>query len=88
LGCTESAGNEAVGHGIERHEKARAVSKRDDGRVPRIAQVRKAMGLVLLSAADLTVMRRLIENERDRRIAQQAPRTFRKRGSLGQIVHR
>jgi len=46
------------------------------------------MGLGFLSAAELAVMRRLIESERDVRIAQKAPRTLRERKSLGQVVHR
>ena len=46
------------------------------------------MGLGVFAAAESTVMRRLFESERDVRIAQEAPRTFRERGSLGQIFHR
>ena len=43
------------------------------------------MGLGVFTAAEWTAMGRLIESERDVRIAQQAPRTPRERGSLGQI---
>jgi hypothetical protein len=85
LASTDSDGNDGVGHGIECHDKAGTVCKRDDGRVPGIAQGRKAMGLGVFTAAEWTAMGRLIESERDVRIAQQAPRTPRERGSLGQI---
>ena len=88
LASTDSGGNDVVGHGIECRDKVGTVCKRDDGRVPRITQGRKAMGLGVFTAAELTVMRRLIKSERDVRIAKDAPRTFRERGSLGQIVQR
>ena len=84
----DSGGNERVVYGIECHLKVGTVCKRDGGRVPRITQVLKPRGLRVFGAAEMTVMRRLVENERDVRIAQKAPRTFRERISLGQIFHR
>ena len=85
---TDSGGNGGVGHGIECHGKVGTIGKRDDGRVPRITQFLKATGLRVFGTAEMTVMRRRIEGERDVRITQEAARAFRERRSLGQIFHR
>jgi hypothetical protein len=76
VACTDSDGNDGVGHGIKCLEDVGAVGKRDDGRVPRIAQDRKARGPWVFSAAESSLMGRLVEKERDMGIAQEAPRTF------------
>ena len=73
---TGSDGNGGVGHGIEGHEKVGTVGKGADGRVPRIAQGRKARGLRVFRAAEVMLVRWLFETEGDVRIAQKAPRTF------------